>query len=66
MQMIIGMILDQCGVAVRVGQHCAMPALYALGVDSTVRVSIGLYNSKLDIDRLIEALHKVLEIFKSN
>ncbi len=59
----IGMILDQCGVAVRAGHHCCMPLMEVLGVDSTVRASLGLYSNKSDIDQLIEGLHKVKELF---
>ena len=54
----IAMILDQCGVAVRTGHHCAMPLMQALGVNSTVRVSLGLYNDASDVETLIEALEK--------
>ncbi len=59
----IGMILDQCGVAVRIGHHCAMPLMEALGVDATVRASIGLYTNKADIDQFIEAIKKVQDLF---
>lgn len=52
----IGMILDQCGVAVRTGHHCCMPLMAALGVDATVRASFGLYNTSQDIDALCSAL----------
>lgn len=60
----IGMILDQCGIAVRTGHHCAMPAMEALGIDSTVRASIGMYSNKSDIDALIMGLHKAQELFE--
>ncbi len=59
----IGMILDQCGVAVRTGHHCCMPLMKKLGVDSTVRASLGLYSNKMDIDQLVEGLHKVESLF---
>lgn len=59
----IGMILDQCGVAVRTGHHCAMPLMRALGVDATARASIGMYTDKSDIDALVTALHKVTNLF---
>lgn len=59
----IGMILDQCGVAVRIGHHCAMPLMDALGVDATVRASIGLYTNKADIDQFIKAIKKVQDLF---
>lgn len=59
----IGMILDQCGVAVRSGHHCAMPLMAALGVDATARASIAMYTDKSDIDALIAGLHKVRGLF---
>ncbi|MCF6275658.1 MAG: SufS family cysteine desulfurase [Robiginitomaculum sp.] len=59
----IGMILDQCGVAVRSGHHCAMPLMAAMGVDVTARASLALYSDKSDIDALIMGLKKVQELF---
>ena len=59
----IGMILDQCGVAVRAGHHCCMPLMERFGVDATVRASFGLYTNKDDIDQLVAGLHKVQELF---
>jgi cysteine desulfurase/selenocysteine lyase len=54
----INMILDQCGVAVRTGQHCAEPLMKVLGVEATMRVSLGLYNDEGDIEQFIKALDK--------
>ena len=54
----IATILDQCGVAVRSGHHCAMPLMEHFGIDGTIRASIGLYNSKDDIDQFVAALQK--------
>ena len=54
----IGTLLDQQGVAVRTGHHCAEPLIDELGVPGTVRVSFGLYNDKNDIDLFIAALQK--------
>jgi cysteine desulfurase/selenocysteine lyase len=54
----IGTLLDQQGVAVRTGHHCAEPLIDELGVPGTVRVSFGLYNDKNDIDLFIQALQK--------
>jgi cysteine desulfurase/selenocysteine lyase len=54
----INMILDQCGVAVRTGQHCAEPLMKVLGVDATMRASLGLYNDEGDIEQFIKALDK--------
>jgi cysteine desulfurase/selenocysteine lyase len=52
----IGTVLDHEGVAVRVGHHCAMPLMERLQLPATVRVSLGLYNTKEDIDALIAGL----------
>ena len=59
----IGTILDREGVAVRVGHHCAQPVMDRFGIPSTVRASIGLYNTRADIDALVSALGKVTDIF---
>ena len=59
----IGMILDQCGVAVRAGHHCCMPLMQRFGVDGTVRASLGMYSNKDDIDALVGGLKKVRELF---
>ena len=56
----IGTLLDQQGVAVRTGHHCAEPLIDELGVPGTVRVSFGLYNDKGDIDAFIAALKKAI------
>jgi len=58
----IGTLLDQQGVAVRTGHHCAEPLIDTMGVPGTVRVSFGLYNDKEDVDRFIEALKKAQSI----
>ena len=58
----IGTLLDQQGVAVRTGHHCAEPLIDELGVPGTVRVSFGLYNDKADIDAFIAALKKAIVI----
>ncbi len=58
----IGTLLDQQGVAVRTGHHCAEPLIDELGVPGTVRVSFGLYNDKGDIDAFIAALKKAIMI----
>ncbi len=59
----IGTVLDTEGVAVRTGQHCAQPVMDRYGIPATVRASIGLYNTREEIDRLIQGLHKVREVF---
>ena len=58
----IGTLLDQQGVAVRTGHHCAEPLIDEIGVPGTVRVSFGLYNDKGDVDSFIAALKKALQI----
>ncbi|MBF0787717.1 MULTISPECIES: cysteine desulfurase [unclassified Streptococcus] len=55
--------LDYEGIAVRAGHHCAQPLLAYLGVQSTVRASFYLYNTKEDCDKLIDALEKTKEFF---
>ena len=52
----IGRILDERGVAVRVGHHCTMPLMERLNIPGTVRASLGLYNSHEDIDRLVQGV----------
>lgn len=54
----VGTLLDQQGVAVRTGHHCAEPLIDTIGVPGTVRVSFGLYNDKEDVDAFIAALKK--------
>ncbi len=59
----IATIADQAGVAVRAGHHCAQPLMARLDIPATVRASIGMYNTRADIDALVGALGKVSEIF---
>lgn len=61
----VGTILDQEGIAIRAGHHCAQPLMRVLGVQGTARASFYVYNEKSEVDRLVEALHKVKEIFQS-
>ncbi|MGF1764711.1 cysteine desulfurase CsdA [Aliivibrio kagoshimensis] len=58
----IATLLDQQGIAVRSGNHCAHPMLDALGIDGTVRVSFALYNNQQDVDRFSAALHKACDM----
>ncbi len=58
-----GTILDSQGVAVRTGQHCAQPVMDRYGITATIRASLGIYNTREDIDVLIRALGKVREVF---
>ncbi|XDD50914.1 cysteine desulfurase [Leptospira sp. WS92.C1] len=59
----VGTILDEEGIAIRVGHHCAQPFMAFKNIPGTCRASLYLYNTKDDIDRLIEGLIKVKEIF---
>jgi cysteine desulfurase/selenocysteine lyase len=59
----IGTILDHEGIAIRVGQHCAHPVLQRLGITSTARASLGLYNTREEIDALVTGLQTAREIF---
>ena len=60
----IGTILDREGIAVRTGHHCTMPLMERFGVPATVRASLAFYNTKAEIDALVQGLHKAREIFK--
>ncbi len=57
----VGLLLDQQGIAVRTGHHCAMPLMNHLGLKGTVRASFTLYNTADDVDRFILALTKVID-----
>lgn len=59
----IGTILDQEGIAIRTGHHCAQPVMDFFSVPATARASFGLYNSPQDIDRLAAGLKKIGEVF---
>lgn len=59
----IGTILDREGIAVRVGHHCAMPAMQRFKVPATARASFSFYNTKEEIQRLVGSLEKVKEVF---
>lgn len=60
----VASILDNYGVCVRSGNHCAQPLLRYLGIDSTCRASFYLYNTKEDADRLVEAIEKAHQMFE--
>jgi cysteine desulfurase/selenocysteine lyase len=59
----IGTILDESGVAIRAGHHCAQPLMAHLGVPATARASFGLYSNADDVTALIEGLARVERIF---
>ncbi len=58
-----GTILDSEGVAVRTGQHCAQPIMDRYGITATIRASLGIYNTREEIDVLMRALGRVREVF---
>ena len=59
----VGTILDQEGICVRTGHHCAQPVMARYDVPATVRASFGLYNTREEVDALVAGLRKVLEVF---
>ena len=59
----IGTILDQEGIAIRAGHHCAQPVMDRLGVSATARASFAFYNTKEEVDILVKGIEKVMEVF---
>jgi cysteine desulfurase / selenocysteine lyase len=59
----VGTILDQEGVAIRTGHHCAQPVMDFFGIPATARASLGLYNTRAEIDALVAGIIKVQEVF---
>ncbi|WP_309085423.1 cysteine desulfurase [Chelativorans sp.] len=59
----VAMVIDRSGVAVRAGTHCAQPLLKRYGVTSTCRASFAMYNTKAEVDALVEALQKARKFF---
>jgi len=59
----IGTLLDQVGIAIRAGHHCAMPVMDFFGVPATARASFALYNTIDEVDRLIDGIKQVIEVF---
>ncbi len=57
----LGTILDHEGVAIRTGHHCAMPVMDFYGVPATARASFAFYNTRAEVDRLVDALHVARE-----
>jgi len=60
----VGTVLDQEGIAVRTGHHCAQPVMERFGVPATVRASFAFYNTIHEVDILVNALSKVYEVFR--
>jgi cysteine desulfurase / selenocysteine lyase len=59
----VATVLDRSGIAVRAGTHCAMQLMQHYGVTATCRASFGMYNTRAEIDKLIDALHKTEKLF---
>lgn len=59
----LGTLLDRLGIALRTGHHCAQPLMQRLGIQGTVRVSFGLYNTKEEIDVLVKGIERVAAMF---
>jgi len=58
-----GMILDKLGIAVRTGAHCTEPVMTHYGIDGTVRASLAFYNTREEVDRLVEGIERVKMMF---
>lgn len=59
----IGTMLDQLGIAIRAGHHCAMPVMDFFGVPATARASLSFYNTVVEIDVLIDGIKQIIEVF---
>lgn len=59
----MGTLLDRLGIAVRTGHHCAEPLMHRMRIESTVRASFGLYNTKAEIDALVAGIERVSRMF---
>ena len=59
----MGTLLDRLGIAVRTGHHCAQPLMHRLGITGTVRASFALYNTKEEIDSLVEGINRIRKMF---
>jgi cysteine desulfurase/selenocysteine lyase len=59
----IGTVLDQEGIAVRTGHHCAQPVMDRFGIPATVRASLAMYNTREEIDALVTGLGRVIDLF---
>jgi cysteine desulfurase/selenocysteine lyase len=60
----IGTLLDTEGVAIRAGHHCAQPVMERYGVPATARASFAMYNTFQEIDVLVEAINKTIQMFR--
>ncbi|GHV07738.1 cysteine desulfurase [Bacteroidia bacterium] len=59
----MGLLLDHLGIAVRTGHHCAQPLMAALGIEGTLRASFAFYNTKEEIDVLVEGIERIVKMF---
>jgi cysteine desulfurase/selenocysteine lyase len=59
----MGTLLDRLGIAVRTGHHCAEPLMRRLSIEGTVRASFGLYNTKAEVDALVEGIERIRRMF---
>lgn len=60
----VGTMLDEDGIAVRTGHHCAQPVMERYGIPATTRASFAFYNTTEEIDRLVASVHKTIELFR--
>ena len=60
----IGQMLDARGIAVRTGHHCTQPLMDRFGIEGTVRASFAVYNTKTEIDQLVEGLERIINFIK--
>ena len=61
----VASLLNDYNICIRAGHHCCMPLMTKLGITGTARISLGIYNTKEDIDKLIESLIKIREVFNN-
>ncbi len=59
----MGTLLDRLGIAVRTGHHCAQPLMQCLGIEGTVRASFALYNTREEVDKLVEGVLRIQKMF---
>ena len=59
----MGTLLDRLGIAVRTGHHCAEPLMHRLGIEGTVRASFSFYNTRQEVDALVDGILRVMKMF---
>jgi cysteine desulfurase / selenocysteine lyase len=59
----VGTILNEQGLAIRTGHHCAQPVMDFFGVPATARASFAMYNTREEVDALVAGIHKVIKVF---